>query len=240
MREHVRSALAVTVLLSIGSAACGSNSDGNAASSESPTTAVAQPTDQKILKAVSWQSGDLADGYEAVPYESGDEVENQVTLDLCGGDFPSEARRTARWQVGVDTKTEKPVSASIEAVLYDTPGGAEQALAEARAAQTNCPDEFVEAAVAETPPAKFTFAAAPDKRWPQTAGVDRFAVAARVEPQGEEAFPAIAVYQQRGRLLVGFYLANPTDAEQALTTDIEGLANNIADRMSKLPATAVA
>lgn len=226
--------------MTVGCAACGGSSGEKAGSESTPTTATAKLTDQEALVSVSLQASDLQPGYDAVLYELGDQVENQVTLDLCGADFPSEARREARRQVGVDSKTEPPVSVSTEAVLYDSPAGAEQALAEVRSAQENCPDEFVEAVVADTPPSKFSFAAAPDKAWAKTEGVNRFAVDAQIEPQGGETFQGIAVYQQRGRLLVGLYLANPTDAERALSTSTEGLANELAERMSKLPDAAVA
>ena len=49
------------------------------------------------MRRVAVVDADLVGGAK----EDGDKVEGQVTLDLCGFPFASEANRTARWQVVV-------------------------------------------------------------------------------------------------------------------------------------------
>ena len=77
----------------------------------------------------------------------GNQVAGQVTLDLCGHSFRSEALRLARLQVAY-TRGGIPV-ASNEVVAYK-PGGATSALGELRTAIAHCPAGYVSSNVPGT------------------------------------------------------------------------------------------
>lgn len=70
----------------------------------------------------------------------GNQVTGQVTLDLCGYTFRSEALRVARLQVAYARGATSVVS--NEVVAYK-PGGATSALRELRTAIANCPSGYV-------------------------------------------------------------------------------------------------
>ena len=189
------------------------------------------------------QRTDLATGDKTQLYQSGDTVTGQVTLDLCGALFPSEDRRRARHQIGVVDHLGNSVAVSSEAVLYDSAQGAQQAITELRSAQANCPPGFVNGDVEGEPPLKYTFNPDPAATWPGTAGVTRFAIALTTTDQQGRAYNSVAIYQQRGELLVGFYMSEPAKNAGALapsTRGIEGEAHAIARRLAALPASALA
>ena len=73
-------------------------------------------------------------------FPGGNQVAGQVTLDLCGYTFHTEALRFARLQVAY-TRGATPVI-SNEVVAYE-PGGAASALRELRAAISTCPAGYV-------------------------------------------------------------------------------------------------
>jgi hypothetical protein len=201
-----------------------------------PVTALSA---RDVLRRVSWQPGDLRSPYHAVLFGGGDQVTDEVTLDLCGAKFPSEARRRARHQVGVADAKQRDAGISIEAVLYDSPDGAAQAMREVRAAQRNCPSGFVQSDVQGVPPLRYQFAPAPDRTWPTIQGMDRFVVAATVSDQHGHSGTEEAIYQQRGRLLVILYASDPKTNARVLTRPVEGFTDVIARRMAALPANAV-
>jgi len=189
---------------------------------------------------VSFQAGDLHSGYLPRLYDSGDEVASQVTLDLCGANFPSEPLRRARHQVGVADSHQNDTDVSIEAVLYNSPDAAMQAMRELRAAKATCPKGYVRGDVADVPPLRYRFRAAPDTTWTRVAGVDRFAVEATVNDQQGHIEHDFDIYQQRGRVLVGLYTADPTTTARALTRSVEAFTHTLAQRVAALPSSAVA
>lgn len=73
-------------------------------------------------------------------FPGGNQVTGQVTLDLCGYTFHTEALRVARLQVAY-TRGATPVL-SNEVVAYE-PGGAASALRELRTAIATCPAGYV-------------------------------------------------------------------------------------------------
>jgi hypothetical protein len=77
-------------------------------------------------------------------FPGGSQVAGQVTLDLCGYTFRSEALRLARLQVGY-ARAGVPV-VSNEVVAYK-PGGAASALRELRTAIARCPSGYVSSSV---------------------------------------------------------------------------------------------
>jgi hypothetical protein len=212
----------------------GSSPHRSVASTSVPTVL----SDREVLRRVSWQAGDLRAPYHTVLFGGGDQVVNQVTLDLCGANFPSEQRRTARHQVGV-LSGKAGAGISIEAVLYGAPAGAAQAMREVRAAKTNCPSGYEQGDVAGVRPLRYRFAPAPDTAWNKVNGVDRFVVVATLNDRQGHTEHVNAVYQQRGRLLVGFYSTDPKATSGALTRSLEAFTEVLARRMAALPATAV-
>jgi hypothetical protein len=158
---------------------------------------------------------------------------------LCGANFPSEQRRRARHQVGVLDARKNDTGISIEAVLYDSPAGAQQAMREVRAAKADCPSGYVKGNVAGEPPLRYRFAPTPDSNWSTVNGVDRFAVEATVNDQKGESENGFAVYQQRGRLLVALYTTDPTATAHALSRSVESFTNTLAERMAALPGSSV-
>lgn len=77
-------------------------------------------------------------------FPGGNQIAGQVTLDLCGYSFHSEALRLARLQVGY-VRAGTPVI-SNEVVAYK-PGGAASALRELRTAIARCPAGYVSSSV---------------------------------------------------------------------------------------------
>lgn len=234
---RIRSAAgAVAVALCI--AGCSSGKAGSPATSTTASTSKAL-TDAQVLRRVSFQAGDLRPGYRPALFQGGDQVTDQVTLDLCGATYPSEQRRRARHQVGAVDAHRRDTGVSIEAVLYDSPAGAQQAMREVRAAKAHCPTGYVRGDVAGVPPLRYRFAAAPDTSWPKVDGVDRFAVTATLNDQRGHSELGSAIYQERGRLLVALYTPDPSSTAKALARSIESFTDVLARRMADLPGSAV-
>jgi hypothetical protein len=240
--EVRRIRVAVIVGLAIAVAGC-SSGKGNAGGSDSQrstpsTSAPSALSGAAALKRVSWQNGDLRAPYVPVLYDGGNDVAGQVTLDMCGASFPSEQRRRERHQVGVEHSQLRVSGISIEAVLYDAPAGAVQAMQEIRAAKAHCPSGYAKSTVAGVPPLRYRFAPAPDGTWAKVKNVDRFVMVVTINDQQGHSQLVDLVYQQRGRLLVGFY-TNPTATATALTRSLEGFSEVLASRMAALPDQAI-
>ncbi len=244
-----RARVAVIVGLALSVAGCSGGSDKSSHPSSqtsrtsttpsAPTsTTVGDLSNPAVLRRVSWQNGDLRAPYHPVLFLGGDQVGEQVTLDMCGATFPSEVRRRARHQVGVERAQKRLSDISIEAVLYDFPAGAGQAMREIRAAKASCPSDYVNSRVAGVPALRFRFAPAPDSSWPKVDGVDRFAIDATVNDQAGTTKHIDLVYLQRGRLLVAFY-SDPQARATALTRSLRAFTRVLAQRMAALPAKVV-
>jgi hypothetical protein len=227
------------VVLVVALAGC-SSGKSTSSSGSTVSTAPSALSHSEILRRVSFQVGDLRSGYLPRLFDAGDEVAGQVTLDLCGANFPSEPRRSARHQVGVADSQQNDTGVSIEAVVYDTPNHAAQAMRELRAAQANCPSDYVRGDVAGVPALRYRFGAAPDTTWTRVTGVDRFAVEATVNDRQGHTEHDFDIYQQRGRVLVGLYTEDPATAARALTRSVEAFTQVLAQRVAALPSSAVA
>ena len=90
-------------------------------------TADPPPLDSVVLTAK--QAGP---GYTRFTMDGGRQVNGQVTLDFCGGGYPSEALRLRRFQT-IYANPAGGAQLSNEVVRY-APGGARQALGRSRAA----------------------------------------------------------------------------------------------------------
>ena len=220
--------------------ACGSGgSKPKTAPRVSTTTTISTLSSAAILRMVSWQPGDVRSGYQGKLYEQGDLAIGQVTLDLCGADFPSEASRTARHQVGIVDSKGALTDVSIESVLYDSAASAVQAMRELRSAKAACPSSYVRSDVGGQPPLRYRFDPLPDGDWPVQQGIDRFAVSGTVSDNQGHSGHELDVYQQRGRVLVILYTGDTAGTTRVLTRSVQQFAQTIAARISALPSSIV-
>jgi len=164
---------------------------------------------------------------------------NQPTLDLCNGRYPSESRRTARIQDAV-IDAQGMVVFSTEAVLYGDSGGTTQAFAEVQSVVANCPSTPVSGPAGEPPVTTRFSATAPDTNWVQTPTVNRRAYDLTSD-DGTGPRRIVAVYLQRGRVLLGVYFSKPDGAQMPVQgqTTIEGIVGVFAERLAALPTSVV-
>jgi hypothetical protein len=152
-------ALAVALLAGCGSGAGAAASTGTPPSAGAPSSGGAEPspavaqasaeaaadparaTDAKAAAlAVALRPADLGQGWsvQANPVPDASDLSGNPSLaGICGGSFPSEAHRTAKYPVvGLDPQRTPLVES--EAISYDSAGSAAGALAELRAAFAHC------------------------------------------------------------------------------------------------------
>ena len=103
-------------------------------------TADPPPLDSVVLTAK--QAGS---GYTRFTMDGGRQVDGQVTLDFCGGGYPSEALRLRRFQT-IYANRAGGAQLSNEVVRY-APGGARQALREVARRVRTCPRTPVQSPV---------------------------------------------------------------------------------------------
>jgi hypothetical protein len=203
-----------------------------------PGTAPAPPSDLSLLPRINIQQSDVPHGDQVLLIPGGGEVAGQVTLDVCGGRYASEALRIARRQVSVTNLGEQNLI-STEAVLYRSPAAASSAIAEVRRRVATCPDTFFAEPGPGAVPLRWTFTGAPDSAWPAIPGVQRLALSATEEEQKGERFSQVLVYLRRGAFLLGVYFTSASGPQVAIAgrTSIEGISELLASRMaSTLPA----
>ena len=164
---------------------------------------------------------------------------NQPTLDLCNGRYPSESRRTARFQDAV-LDPQGTLVLSTEAVLYGDSGGTTQAFAELQSVVADCPPTPVPGPAGEPAVTTKFSATAPDANWAQTPTVNRRAYDLTSD-DGSGPRRTVAVYLQRGRVLLGVYFAKPDGVQLAVEgqTTIEGIVGVFANRRAALPTSVV-
>ena len=205
-----------------------SSTDSQSASEPVPTLAPGGPSTTVPLSAGNDASAsaledlivtpdDVPSNADVVVFPGGIGL-NQPTLDLCNGRYPSESRRTARFQ---------------DAVL--DPQGAVVFSTEAACPGTPVPGAPGDPAVTT----KFS-ATAPDANWAQTPTVNRRAYDLTSD-DGTGSRRTVAVYLQRGRVLLGVYFSKPDGAQLAVggQTTIEGIVNVFAKRLAALPTSVV-
>ena len=211
-------------------------------STPSPTTPSAgAPTDpnQSALSGLVLQQADVPAGVTVATIPGGTQVSGQATLDLCNGTFASEALRTARLQVAATDANGNEVL-STEAVLYSSPAAAAQAMSELKSVAAKCPSTPVTSPVGE-PTVTTTFNAAPDTSWPAVATVQRLAYDFTTTDQTGQSQHDVAVYLQRGRVLMGIYFAETVGAQATVEgqTTTAGIVHIFETRMAQLPASTV-
>jgi hypothetical protein len=203
----------------------------------SSTTTTIDPVESALLSLVVLPE-DVSPSHTVGLLPGGDGL-LQPTLDVCNGTYPSEALREARLQdVVVDDQDE--VSLSTEAVVYRDTAAATQALAELRSVAAACPGEPVPSPVG-APTVTTRFAAAPDGDWPQTDTVTRLAFDLTTTDATGLTRHSIAVYLQRGRVLLGVYFPSPDGPQSPIAgeTTIRGIVGVFAGRLAALPASVV-
>ena len=162
------------------------------------------------------------------------------TLDLCNGTYPSESRRTARFQDAVLDSEGRQVL-STEAVLYPDSSATAQAFSELRSVVAACPPTPVRSPTDQNAYITRFSVTAPDSGWPQTATVNRLAYDLTIEDETGKTRRTIAVYLQRGRALLGVYFYVPEGAQLPVEgqTTIPGIVGVFAARLAALPVSVV-
>jgi hypothetical protein len=202
--------------------------------------AVSQPSDAELLAAVSLTEQDAGEGALFQPYEGGDQVYGEVSLDLCYGDFPSEDLRSGRNQVAIgDAEGQSWVSS--EAILYPTPADAQQAMSELAAARESCPSGPVDSPKGDREPLAWEFTDAPDDQWPEQPGVARQSYAFTVTDPTGVSWSSTATYLQRGRMILALYATPPDSPSLTLRNapDDARFVDVMSRRLSGLPEDAL-
>ena len=228
LNRRVRPSIAIAVIsvVAVAAVGCGSGSQSSptsTSSGERPTTVPEGPRNP-VIAAVVLTAEDVGPDAEVEMMEGGDQVAGMVTLDVCGGDFPSEADRTDRYQQNASQGT-TPLW-SNETVLYRTSEDAAAALDEVRAAIADCPaDQYVSSPVMGEPDATFAFTPVPEAATASLAP-DHVATTADVTYEGEGPIRVTVVYQRRGRVLAMVY-----GNDEATTLDASAV---VAERLAAL------
>jgi hypothetical protein len=147
LRARIVVAMAV-VLIGLAITGCGSTQGTSAGSAPHQEPASSSSLDDVILAA-----SQVGPGYRGRVIQDGRRVQGQVTLDLCGFAFASEALRIARLQVAYYQSGRAP-ALSNEVVSYK-PGGTGAAMQELREAVQKCPRKPVVGPVAGEPPTTY-------------------------------------------------------------------------------------
>jgi hypothetical protein len=192
-----------------------------------------------VLSGLVLRQADVGPTETVAPIIGGTRVAGGATLDLCNGTFPSESLRTARLQVAA-ADTRGTLVLSTEAVLYSTPSGGAQALAELKSSAASCPASPVASPVGE-PTVITHFNSAPDSSWPQVATVERVSFDFVTTDASGQSRHFTTAYLRRGRALMGIYFSQP-DGPQAPVdgqTTMAGIVNVFASRMANLAGSAV-
>ncbi|WP_157436295.1 hypothetical protein [Actinospica robiniae] len=122
-----------------GSAARPAASSGTAASS-SPAAATARAVSAASIDQLLVPVNEMGAGWTSRSIPGGDQVQGQVTLDMCGDHFPSENLRIARRQIVLSTTgADSDMSPISQEVVLYRPGGAQQARQELLDAVRTCP-----------------------------------------------------------------------------------------------------
>lgn len=167
------------------------------------TAASARPTAGTDLDKLVLRASQLGPGYKLLHRPAdGRGVNGFVTLDMCGYDFTSEARRTGRLQVNYDGPG-AVIKYSNEVVSY-APGGTRLALKELNQAVNNCPSGPVDSTVRGVPPMTHRITRL------STAGLLPGAVALRINVSGVYKGKRFnetqaAIYQVHGNVLSALY-----------------------------------
>lgn len=178
-----------------------------------PTTAA---TPNLTAQPVGVTAADLGTGWQERVISGGDQVVGEVTLDVCGGGYASEALRVARLQVALKNG---PTVISSEAVEYAS-GGAQEAYSELRRRVSNCPKTPVAMPEQGTPPLRFRFARLPVRRsWAARTIAIRITVTAR-----GRSYTSLAIFQFAGNWLSAVYAGDTRSSSRSAVLRAAGIA----------------
>jgi hypothetical protein len=166
-----------------------------------------------VIDKVKLRDSDLPPGVRLKVLPGNDQVWRQVTLDLCGADFPSESARVARLQqIAIDRDGQVLGTRggfSDENVLYDSVESASQALDEVRRAAEQCPtNRFVRSKVASVPPLKYEISPISATQLGDDPSPDNIALGVMTWDHSGNSQSYAAVFQRRGRVMVALYGAD--------------------------------
>ena len=219
MVRSSRSAIVAVAVVGAGVvlAACsGGSGRTTTTNTPSPTRSTPAAVEQPAQVAVS--ASELGAGWQQRLIPGGSQVQGEVTLDLCGGDYRSEALRTARHQIAFRLGR---LQLSNEVVRY-APGGAQLAYAELKKRLSTCPKTPVTMPEAGGIRARWMLARLPnDPSWPR----DTVAVRGTVTAQGHTS-TSIGIYEFDGQWLAAVYTQDATSASL-----------RVAERMATIEAT---
>jgi hypothetical protein len=175
----------------------------------SGATATADPPPLDSVVLTAKQAGP---GYVRYPMNGGRQVSGQVTLDFCGGGYPSEALRIRRFQA-IYAAQGGGAQLSNEVVRY-SPGGARQALREVALRVRTCPRAPVQSPVPENGVERYLSVALIHDR-----GLLAGSVAIRMTIEAADGGrlvqrEVIAIYQRHGNFLSGVYAYGGTAASR--------------------------
>lgn len=157
------------------------------------------------------QPAQVGKGYVLQARSDGKGVKSQVTMSLCGTDYPSEQFRTARLQVNY-LKPGSALGISNEVVTYRA-GAAAQAIREAIHHAATCPSTPIDTGLNGLPKLTFRITRLTDPR------LLKDSLAVRVDVSGivngkRVAQTSYAVYQRLGNVLSGVYSFGASPARQ--------------------------
>jgi hypothetical protein len=157
------------------------------------------------------QPAQVAKGYVMQARTDGKGVKTQVTMNLCGTDYPSEQFRTTRLQVNY-LKPGAAIGISNEIVTYRA-GAAVQAMREAAQHTANCPHHPIDTGVAGLPKLTFRITRINDSKLLKGYLAVRVDVIGTVNGK-HVAQTSYAVYQRLGNVLSGIYSFGANNAAQ--------------------------
>jgi len=181
-----------------------------------------QQVTTETLQSLLIQPNDIGKNVSIDFVDHGQEVAGQTSLDLCGGSFPSETRRQARYQVAAYSSTGTFIGISSEAVLYENPAEVTAALKELRVAQAACKAGKV---ANRNPEGKVTYY--PKNPSPLVGLAKKSTLmpsSQRLVDETDIKLPdgsthrIVAIYQVSGRFLTALYLSGTDDSDLSTQT----------------------
>ncbi|HEV2635429.1 MAG TPA: hypothetical protein VGX23_09810 [Actinocrinis sp.] len=215
MRTRVRGLAAIGAGLVLISG-CSSSSSGhplNLSAGATPlvTTEAPQDAADVTLQGLAVSPQQMGTGWTSQDVENGDEVNGEVTLDLCAQNFPSEDLRIGRHQFSLippGASADSDQAVLEELVAYNS-GGAQQARNELLNAAAHCPPGLHQLPEPGVPAASFKITTLPaNSSWlPGTVAVNVAATTSAGQKEDD-----IAIYQFQGDFMAGVY-AETTDGK---------------------------
>jgi len=164
-----------------------------------------------VVQTLVLRAPQVGPGYRSAVVPGGSKVRGQVTLDLCGQKYRSEALRVERIQ-RLYASPNSPLQLSNEVVRY-RPGGTAMAFRELRHTIAHCPRGPVQMPEPGTPRLTFRL------KTLHFSGLLPHSIALQIHATGTSnghrfAINSIATYQKRGSILSGVYTYNGSIAAQ--------------------------